>query len=100
MHPSEAALWYADWAWSLPLIVLTVLIHVLGLWLLNARVIPALHTMVGGRHATGAFVVVMGVTILLVTFLHGVEAGIWAAAYTFLDALPDARSAMLYSLGR
>ncbi|HXJ82292.1 MAG TPA: hypothetical protein VMS64_26870 [Candidatus Methylomirabilis sp.] len=99
MHPPEQALWYADWAWSLPLIVLTVVIHVLGLWLLNGRVIPPLSTMVAGRHATGAFVVVMGITILLVTFLHGVEAAIWAGAYLFLEALPNPRSAMLYSLG-
>ena len=36
--------------------------------------------------------------ILLVTILHGFEGVIWAAAYRFLDALPDGRSAMLYSL--
>jgi hypothetical protein len=31
--------------------------------------------------------------------LHGLEAGIWAAAYRLLGALPDNRSAMLYSVG-
>ena len=30
------ATWHADWAWGLPLIVLTVVIHVLGLGLINA----------------------------------------------------------------
>ena len=40
----------------------------------------------------------MGVTSLQVTVLHGIEGGIWAAAYRFLNALPDTRSAMLYSL--
>jgi len=40
----------------------------------------------------------MGYTTLLVTFLHGVEAVIWAAAYRILGALPDNNSAMLYSL--
>jgi hypothetical protein len=40
----------------------------------------------------------MGLVILLVTILHGFEGMIWAGAYRFLDALPDGRSAMLYSL--
>jgi len=44
------------------------------------------------------FAVVMGGTALLATLLHGIEAGIWAASYRFLGALPDNRSAMLYSL--
>ena len=44
------------------------------------------------------FAVVMSITSLLVTVLHGIEAGLWAAAYRTLGALPDNRSAMLYSL--
>jgi len=35
---------------------------------------------------------------LLATILHGVEAAAWAAAYRLLGALPNTRSAMLYSL--
>ncbi|MGA7873458.1 MAG: hypothetical protein WCA22_21430 [Candidatus Binatus sp.] len=35
------------------------------------------------------FAVVMGVTALLATLLHGIEGVIWAAAYRFLGALPD-----------
>ena len=30
--------------------------------------------------------------------LHAIEAGIWAAAYRLLGALPDNKSAILYSL--
>ena len=44
------------------------------------------------------FSVVMGITALLATLLHGVEAAIWAAAYRLLGALPGGKSAMLYSL--
>jgi hypothetical protein len=44
------------------------------------------------------FVVVVGVTTLLATSLHAIEASIWAAAYQLLGALPDARSSVLYSL--
>jgi len=40
----------------------------------------------------------MGVAVLLVTALHGIEGVAWAAAYLFLGAIPDAKSAMLYSL--
>jgi len=44
------------------------------------------------------FMVVMGATTVLATSLHAMEAGIWAAAYRVLGALPDRRTAMLYSL--
>ena len=42
MTPPNPSLWYADWAWSLPLIVLTVVIHVLRLGLFTDRAVPAL----------------------------------------------------------
>lgn len=98
MDQTHQVFWYADWAWSLPLIVVTVVIHVLGLGLFNQNVVPALGAFMSTRHTTVAFAVVMSATILLATFLHGVEATLWAAAYLFLDALPTARAAMLYSL--
>jgi len=79
------------------LIVLTVVIHVFGLGLLKQRVIRPLSEKTE-RQAKLRFVVVMGSTTLLATVLHGFEAGIWAAVYRFLGALPDFRSAMLYSL--
>jgi hypothetical protein len=40
----------------------------------------------------------MGVAVLLVTALHAIEGMAWAAAYFFLDAVPNAKSAMLYPL--
>ena len=91
--------WDADWAWSLPLIVLNVVIHVLGLGLINERVVRSLTGAMDRRHFTMVFAVVMGATALLVTILHGIEGTIWAAAYRLLGALPDNKSAMLYSLG-
>jgi hypothetical protein len=39
---ANPAAWYASWAWSLPLIVLNVVIHVVGLGLINERVVQAL----------------------------------------------------------
>jgi len=90
--------WGYDWAWGLPLIVTTVLIHVFGLVLINQRAARASRRTIQRRHPTAVFVMVMGLTTLSVSVLHGMEAGIWAAAYRSLGALPDIRSAMLYSL--
>ena len=91
-------MWSADWAWSLPLILLTVVIHVFGLGLINERVVRALSRSMDRRRLVSLFALVMGVAILLVTALHGIEGVAWAIAYWFLGAMPDAKSAMLYSL--
>jgi hypothetical protein len=91
-------LWSADWAWGLPLIVLTVVIHVFGLGLIHRSTIRVSSCMKERDHSMTAFVMVMAGTILSATILHGAEAAIWAAAYRCLGALPDSRSAMLYSL--
>jgi hypothetical protein len=40
----------------------------------------------------------MGVTTLVATLLHAIEASIWAGAYRTLGAPPDNKSAMLSSL--
>ncbi len=98
MHPVGIGTWVGDWAWSLPLIVLTVVIHVCGLAVIGERVVDALGESVDRRRFMFKFAVVMAVTSLLATVLHGIEGGIWAAAYRFLGALPDIRTAMLYSL--
>ena len=98
MNPTNVGTWIGDWAWSLPLIVLTVVIHVCGLALIGERVVGILSVSEDRRSLTPRFAVVMGVTALLATLLHGIEGVIWAVAYRFLSALPDNRSAMLYSL--
>jgi hypothetical protein len=98
MNPTNVGTWIGDWAWSLPLIVLTVVIHVCGLALIGERVVGILSVSEDRRSLTPRFAVVMGVTALLATLLHGIEGVIWAVAYRFLGALPDNRAAMLYSL--
>ena len=91
--------WRADWAWGLPLIVLTVLIHVSGLLVISQRVVHgSVDRRIERHYPKVAFVVVLGATTLLATCLHWIEACIWAFAYWFLGALPDLRSSMLYSL--
>jgi hypothetical protein len=91
-------MWSADWAWSLPLILLTVVIHVFGLGLINERVVRTLSRSIDRRRLVPLFALVMGVAVLLITALHGIEGVAWAAAYLFLGAVPDAKAAMLYSL--
>jgi hypothetical protein len=90
--------WGADWAWSLPLIVLTVIIHVMGLGFVGQRTVDVAKGMIERRHPMAAFVGVIGATTLFATCLHAIEALIWAAAYRLLGALPEFRSAVLYSL--
>jgi len=88
--------WSADWAWGLTLIVLTVIVHVLGLDIINTRLVSRrLHRR---SHPTLLFVAVLSATTLLVAFLHGLETLIWAAAYRINDAALNTKSAMLFSL--
>ena len=97
VHP---VVWRANWLWGVPLTVLTVVIHVMGLGLINQRAIRPVRERMVRRHrgATALFVVVLGATTVLATVLHAIEAGIWAAVYLLLNALPERKSAMLYSL--
>jgi hypothetical protein len=98
MNAVDVGAWHANWTWSLPLIVLNVVIHVIGLGLINESIVRVLSGALAHRRFMLTFAVVMGVAALLATVLHGIEAATWAAAYRLLGALPDAKSAMLYSL--
>lgn len=90
--------WITDWLVSLPLIVVCVVIHAFGLALINELVVRRLQALIDRHRSLLRFAVVIGVVALLATALHGLEAATWAFAYAYLDALPDTRSAMLYSL--
>ena len=92
--------WGSDWIWGCPLIVLTVIIHVLGLGYISHKALTIYQD--GGkqrRHPQIALAGVLGSSTLLATVLHAFEAAIWAAAYCFIGTLPNFRSGMLYSLG-
>ncbi len=94
----SASAWNSNWAWSVPLIAPTVLIHVIGLGLFNVKMVQVLTVVKDRRYFIYAFALGIGVTTIWATLLHAVEAGIWAAAYRLLGALPDGKSAILYSL--
>jgi hypothetical protein len=91
--------WYDSWLWSVPLIVITVLIHVYGLALANQKLMEAMPRNAGDQRFMPFFVRIMAVTVLLAIMLHALETVLWAAAYRLLNALPDSKAAMLYSLG-
>ena len=98
MNEHNIATWSADWAWSLPLIVLTVLIHVFGLSLVRQwieRVMPYIETQ---RMFSAPRRWTIAGVVLCITVLHSLEAALWATTFRFLGALPNARAAMLYSL--
>jgi hypothetical protein len=90
--------WAIDWVCSLPLIVVSVVVHVIGLMLIFRGVVHVMSGATARRWFTPMFVASIGGAVLLATILHGIEGSIWAASYRFLGALPDRRSAMLYSL--
>jgi hypothetical protein len=95
---NNALAWDGNWAWSLPLIVITVIFHVLGLGIINQRIIVLMRRMRLKHHFLLAFGPVMGLCTLWTTLLHALEAGMWAAVYLALHALSDGRLALLYSL--
>ena len=90
--------WDGNWAWSLPLIVLNVMLHVAGLVLINRAVLELIEHMRDGRNFNVRLGLVSGLATLLATLLHAVEAGIWAIVYWALGAVQNGKSAMLYSL--
>jgi len=94
----DMATWEIDWAWGLPLIVLTVVTQVLGLGVIAEWIVGRMSNKVKPRHLTPLFVVLMAAAALMVTVLLAFQGVLWAAAYRVVGALPDNRSAMLYSL--
>jgi hypothetical protein len=98
MDPRDFPGWGADWAWGLPLIVLTVVLHAYALGHINNEVNSRLNRGEGRRRFSSAPNFIIGGTALAATILHGFEGGVWAAAYRFLGASTDNKSAMLYSL--
>ena len=97
MNPGDTRAWGADWAWGIPLILLTVVFHAYCL----SRIVENVSDRLGG-HALGQFltapIFIVGGTALSATILHGLEGAVWAVVYRLLGALPDLKSAALYSL--
>lgn len=89
--------WTSDWLWCLPLSVATVVIHVVGLLIIKRR-FDRLLTRIGTRTFSANALLFLAGTTVSVTLLHGLEATVWAIAFRILQAMPDQKSAVLYSL--
>jgi hypothetical protein len=99
MSSLELATWAGDWAWGVPIVIGNVLMHVVGLNLIGLFVLGEYTGIVRRRSDFADFVAVVGVTALLTISLHALESATWGAAYLFLGAISDEKTAMLYSLG-
>jgi hypothetical protein len=97
VDPLNVMPWSSDWLWSLPLSVLTVVLHVFGLFVIRRRFDRMLVHVEQSRMRSFAALFLAGATVS-VTLLHGTEAAVWALAFRLLHALPDPRSATLFSL--
>ena len=86
------------WAWGLPLVVLTVLVHAFGLSSFASAVVVPLSATLATPPVRRRLGVIVATTVLLLTLLHALEAGAWAAAYVGSARGPTFASAMLYSL--
>lgn len=91
--------WAADWTCGLPLIVLTLVIHVLGLLFIDEKIARVKNDVVERYGYRVVFVVIIGATAMSIALMHGIEAAIWAVIYRIVGALPDYPDAVLYSLG-
>ena len=69
-----AEAWSNNWAWGLPLIVLTVLVHAFGLVEIRDRIVLELPIILRARRSSMVLAVLMVVSVLLLTALHAVEA--------------------------
>lgn len=93
---------HPGWLWGLSLIVLTMAIHATAIVMLafaGVRIRVWLETRgLEVWNLIASLICVVGVIGLLLAVLHGIECGIWAAAYLWLGALGSPMDALFYSL--
>jgi hypothetical protein len=90
--------WGADWLCGLLLILLVVVIHARGLRLIGKEINSKRRETGRLRLLRSSPTFIVGATAVSATLLHGIEGTIWAGAFRLFGALPNARTAMLYSL--
>lgn len=90
--------WEHDWAWSLPLIVGTIVTHVVVLGYVTRKGTMILRRWGERGEPILLICILLGIVALLATVLLVVEAAAWGLAYLRIGALHDSQSAILYSL--
>ena len=91
-------IWSHDWAWSLPLIVLTTVIHVIVLGFASAKGVEILNNSDLRHEFLLGFCVLIGAITFIATLLLAVESFLWAMTYQIVGATTGYKAAMLYSL--
>ncbi len=89
--------WSSDWAWGMPLLVLTVVFHVCVFVLIVKALVRRVHSERSARNLARFFVAI-ALTALCAAALHGLEATAWALLYVEVGAMSDLSTSMLYSL--
>jgi hypothetical protein len=93
---------HSGWPWGLSLIVLTMAIHaaaVVMMAFVGMRVRVRLETLdLSLSNLVAILICVIAVIGLLLAVLHGIECGIWAAAYLWLGAIDSPMDALFFSL--
>lgn len=92
-------LWRANWQWGLPLIVITVVFHVLVLGFANLTAVHVFDCKMNRCYPVLSFAAVMSTVVFIATALHAAEAALWPVFYQSLDVLPAFKLGMLYTLG-
>ena len=91
-----------SWRWGLSLIVLTMTIHaaaVLIMAFVGTRIRVRLETRsLPQWNLIAILICTTGLIGLILAMLHGIECGIWAAAYLWLGAVDSQTDALLYSI--
>lgn len=92
-----------NWAWGLSLITLTIAVHATALTFM-ALVLRRIWVRAESpgnqwlRRQLLTMIALIAVVGLLLALLHGIEAGLWAAAYWWLGALGSGSDALLFSV--
>jgi len=89
-------MWASDWEYGLPLAVATIVFHVAAFMLVTRALVPEVASRENGHFR---FIATVGLLAVAAALLHGLEGLAWAKLYVWLGALPDFRTATLYSLG-
>ena len=93
---------HPSWRWGLSLIALTVAIHataVVMMTFVGVRIRGRLETRgLNSWNLIAIQICAIVVIGLLLAVLHGIECGIWAAAYLWLGALDSPLDALLFSI--
>ena len=90
--------WVPDWSWGLPLLILTVVGHVVAL-LLTAMTFRRFGPVTSAPMTTASpFVIFVALSALASSVYLAADAAVWALLYVWLGALTDWQTAMLYSL--